>query len=61
MEIVSRVFELVTDLPGEEDVAPEKIRKTMKVIITADALKIAGDYVTNTAFPYRLNPSAGQT
>ena len=45
-------------LPGEESVAPEKVFKTTKIVITADTFKVMGDHVVNMAFEYRMNPAA---
>jgi uncharacterized protein (TIGR03067 family) len=57
-EVVSSTFSLVRKLPRDEDVAPEQVFKSTKVIITDDAIKIVGPNVTARAFEYRLNPAA---
>jgi RND family efflux transporter MFP subunit len=57
-EVVSSTFALLRKLPGGKDVSADEVRKTTKVVITGDLLKVVGEHVTNLAFAYRLNPSA---
>ncbi|MHB1034128.1 MAG: protein kinase domain-containing protein [Pirellulales bacterium] len=56
-EIVSSTFGLIRKLP-RDGVTDIDVLKSTRVVITADALKIVGQDVTNFAFEYRLNPDA---
>ena len=55
-EIVSSTFSLIDRLPGGENVSDERVRKSTKIVITADTFRVMGKYVFNRAFDYQLNP-----
>ncbi len=57
-EVVDSTLRLIRKLPDGEDVSADELRKTTKVIITGEMLKIVGEHVTDLAFAYRLNPNA---
>ena len=57
-EVVSSTLNLIKVLPGEEGIAPEKVVKTTKIVITGDTLKVMGDHVITMAFEYKINPAA---
>jgi HlyD family secretion protein len=58
-EIVSSTFSMVQRLPGEENVpenvSDDRVRKSTKIVITADSFRVMGQYVFNRAFEYQLN------
>jgi RND family efflux transporter MFP subunit len=57
-EVVSSTLNLIKKLPDQEDIAPEKVFKSTKIVIAGDTFKVMGDHVITMAFEYKLNPAA---
>jgi RND family efflux transporter MFP subunit len=57
-EIVSSTFKLIEPLNGGENVTPDQVRQTTKIIVTADSFKVMGEHVVNQDFAYQLKLDA---
>jgi RND family efflux transporter MFP subunit len=57
-EIVSSTFKLIEPLDRGENVTPDQVRQTTKIIITADSFKVMGEHVVNQDFAYQLKLDA---
>ena len=55
-EIVDTTFSMIKKLPYEKDITSDQVKKTTRVVITDNILKIVGEHVTDLALEYRLNP-----
>ncbi|MFZ1935765.1 MAG: efflux RND transporter periplasmic adaptor subunit, partial [Thermoguttaceae bacterium] len=57
-EIVSSTFKLIEPLDRGENVTPDQVRQTTKIIIAADSFKVMGEHVVNQDFAYQLKLDA---